>query len=249
MEKSYWLFSSSSQSIAAFIAFLLTGYALVLNLLENVQKNDPTLIEIHDSLKQKYFCNLIWISSVTGLAIILNLVCIILNGYSDSFIPFFNVITFLFTISSVILGLLFVISIINPNRYKTTAKRLLKDFEKKEFTKEDFIKEDLTVDESVFIKEFIKLETKIRNYLRQKDLYIPNGKNTKMGFSVRQMILALYENNIINRFEYEKLLELNKYRNLIFHGHETKVYKSIMDDLDKMNIFLDDKFNINAPMS
>jgi hypothetical protein len=238
MEKYYWLFSSSSQSIAAFIAFLLTGYALVLNLLESIQKNDPTLIEIHDSFRQKYFRNLIWVSAITGLAIILNLVCILLNAYSDSFIPIVKVITFLLTILSVILGLMFVISIINPNRYKNTAKKLLKDFAKEDAS------EEVSIDESVFIKEFIRLETKIRDYLKYKDLYVPNGKNTKMLFSVRQMILSLYDNNIINRYEYEKLIELNKYRNLIFHGHETKVYKSIMDNLDKMNKFLDDKLKI-----
>lgn len=231
MEKYYWLYSSSSQSIAAFIAFLLTGYALVLNLLENVQKNDSTLIEILDSLKIKYFRRLKWVSIITGIAIILNLLCIIFNDKTFHYKVLLMIITLSLTIISIGLGLGFVISIINPDRYKITAKKLLAAFsEEKE-----------TIDESIFIKEFIKLETKIREFLRHKDLYVPNGKNISMNFSVRQIISCLYENNIINRYDYEKLLNLNKYRNLVFHGHETKVYKSIMSDIEEMQTILDKK--------
>ena len=231
MEKYYWLYSSSSQSIAAFVAFLLTGYALVLNLLENVQKNDSTLIEILDSLKIKYFKRLKWISVITGLAIVLNLLCILLNDKEFQFKIFFTIGTLSLTVLSVGLGLGFVINIINPDRYKITAKKLL----------EEFSEEKETIDESVFIKEFINLETKIREILRHKDLYVSNGRNVSVNFSVRQMITSLYDNNIINRYEYEKLLNLNKYRNLVFHGHETKVYKSIMNDIQEMHSILDKK--------
>lgn len=225
MDKYYWLFSSSSQSIAAFVAFLLTGYALVLNVLENTQKNDPTLTEIHDSLKDKYFQRLKWISVVTGTSICFNLVCIMLNGSPGKFILYFMIFTFIITILSIILGLNFVITIIDPNRYKTTAKKLLKEYSK----------EEESIDEGEFFKEFVKLESKIRDILITKQLYNHNGKNIRMDYSMRQMINALYENELISRYYYEKLLKLNKYRNLIFHGHETKVYKSVMEDINELN--------------
>jgi uncharacterized protein YutE (UPF0331/DUF86 family) len=235
MDRYYWLFSSSSQSIAAFVAFLLTGYALVLNLLENVQRNDPTLSEIHDSLKDKYFHRLKWVSIITGASIMFNLLCILLNGFTDKFIPYVMGFTFLITLLSIILGLYFVITIINPNRYKIAAKKLLKDYSK----------EEESIDEGEFFKEFVKLESKIRDILISKQFYIQNGKNLRMDFSMRQMINALYENELITRYFYEKLLKLNKYRNLIFHGHETKVYQSVMDDIKDLNNYLDNLRTIN----
>jgi hypothetical protein len=41
----YWLFifSSSAQSISAFIAFLIAGYAIVLNVLDTLEDKDETL--------------------------------------------------------------------------------------------------------------------------------------------------------------------------------------------------------------
>jgi hypothetical protein len=233
MDKYYWLFSSSAQSIAAFVAFLLTGYALVLNQLENIQKYDPTYTEINESLKAKDFRRLKLVSSITGLAIAFNLICIILNGYTDWFIPIIMVLTALLTILSIVVGLSFVISIINPDRFKIAAKKLLKDYSN----------EDETIDQSVFIKEFINLETKIRALLKSKNLYVPNGRNIRMDFSVRQMVSTLYENNVLSGYEYDKLLKLNKYRNLVFHGHETKVYKSTIDDVKELNNLLEKKLN------
>lgn len=233
MDKYYWLFSSSAQSIAAFVAFLLTGYALVLNLLENVQRDDPTLVEIHDSFRAKYFQRLKWVSIITGLSIVFNLVCILLNGYTDRFIPFVMIFTFLITIVSIAFGLYFVINVINPNRYKLTAKKLLKDFSN----------EVETIDEGEFFKAFIKLETKIRDTLVNNKLFIKNGKNVRMDFSMRQMINSLYENELINRYFYDKLIKLNRYRNLIFHGFETKVYKSVMDDIDELISYFDNRIN------
>ena len=50
----YWLFSAAAQSISAFVAFLLTGYALVHTLMEAAREKDDTLEEIHAALSKKY---------------------------------------------------------------------------------------------------------------------------------------------------------------------------------------------------
>lgn len=42
-ENIYWLFSSAAQTIAAFIAFLLAGYALVQTMMETAVQADETL--------------------------------------------------------------------------------------------------------------------------------------------------------------------------------------------------------------
>src|SRR5260221_10462109 len=50
----YWTFSSAAQSISAFVAFLLTGYALVHSLMESARERDDTLEEVHAELRKSY---------------------------------------------------------------------------------------------------------------------------------------------------------------------------------------------------
>ena len=50
----YWTFSSAAQSISAFIAFLLVGYALVHNLMEAARDRDDTLEDLHMALRLSY---------------------------------------------------------------------------------------------------------------------------------------------------------------------------------------------------
>ncbi len=44
----YWTFSAASQSIAALVALLLAGYALVHTLMEAAREKDDSLEEIPD---------------------------------------------------------------------------------------------------------------------------------------------------------------------------------------------------------
>lgn len=62
----YWTFSAAAQSIAAFVAFLLTGYALVYTLMDAAREKDDTLEEIHTLLRKKYHAYLTLLTCVTG---------------------------------------------------------------------------------------------------------------------------------------------------------------------------------------
>jgi uncharacterized protein YutE (UPF0331/DUF86 family) len=50
-----------------------------------------------------------------------------------------------------------------------------------------------------------------------------------MAYSFRQMIEALNRNELINRVELIELLQINKYRNLVFHGHQDKVDPKMLE--------------------
>jgi hypothetical protein len=75
----YWLFSAAAQSIAAFVAFPLTGYTLVHTIMEAARERDDTLEEIHRALQKKYHTWPTWLASVTGFAIVLSLLMVFLN--------------------------------------------------------------------------------------------------------------------------------------------------------------------------
>ena len=47
----YWTFSAAAQSISAFVVFLLTGYAVVLSLMESRRARDESLADAHSELR------------------------------------------------------------------------------------------------------------------------------------------------------------------------------------------------------
>lgn len=232
-ENIYWLFSSSAQTISAFVAFLITGFTLVISLLDGLQQMDETLEEIHDRLKGNYYKRIRILAITTGVAIIMSLWMVYLNAGSWSWKPFLFILTAIINSISILIGILFVVSIINPSKYKRTARELIKE-DKKEFS--------LTgnqVDQLSFMTAFISLEKQVRDYLIKRQLYIPYGDTPKMVYSFRQMVTALYQNEIIDRKTLNDLMQINKYRNLVFHGHEDTVDKGMLDRVKTMQTVIE----------
>lgn len=237
MEKDtyFWLFSASAQSIAAFIAFLLTGYALVLNMMQSAQQSDSSIEELHESLKGKYYSNLLVLGILCGLSVVLNLIGIRLTELNFKLKSTYNIITAISTLASIVYGIIFIILIIDPKKYRKAATKIVDEL--KHGSEQ--------VDANLFFTEFVKLEKKIREYLQLIDLYVPEGKESRMKYSVNQMITTLYKNNKIGFYAYDKLSKINKYRNAIFHGHIDKVSKYMIDDITSANNELDAYFKKN----
>ncbi len=222
-ENFYWLFSSSAQTISAFVAFLVTGFALVLNMLDSLQQKDETLEDIHTKLKSDYYKKISFLAIITGLAIIFSLWMVYLNGGTSEYKYWLFILTSFFNIIAIIVGIFFVVSIINPAKYKKAAQEIIKEDQK------EFPNTSNTIDQATFITEFIKLEKSIRDILQLRQLYIPYGNTPKMIYSFRQMIEALNQNEIIDLKQLYELLTINKYRNLVFHGHLDKVDEGMLD--------------------
>jgi len=224
----YWLFSSSAQAISAFVAFLLTGFALVHTMMDSLQQKDDTLEEIHSKLMRIYYRRIKWLASLTGLAIILSLMMVYLNGISVPYNSFLVVFTSCVNVAAIIGGILFVISIINPDKYKKAALDIIKE------EKTALEPTGTPIQEVDFIRQFIQLEILIRDVLRKRDLYIPSRTGPRMSFSVRQMVEALYHNELIDQQLFNELMEVNKYRNLVIHGHKTDVDKGMLDKVNNL---------------
>lgn len=210
----YWTFSAAAQSISAFVAFLLTGYALVHTLMEGVRERDDTLEEVHAALRKSYHLQLTWLASLTGAAIILSLVLVYLNRPGAPVNAFFQAVVALVDVGAIAAGLYFVVSMVDPRKYERAAKKVIDE------------RPEPTIGTSPaaeFFEAFLRLERLVRDYLRAKDLYVPSRGAPKMSFSFRQMIDALRANEVVDGATYEDLLELNKYRNLVFHGHVSQV--------------------------
>jgi len=208
----YWTFSSAAQSVSAFAALLLTGYAIVHNLTDSVRERDDTLEEIHAKLKLTYHERLKWLAWLTGAAIVLSLIVVYDNRPEDPTPSWLIALTWLLNVGAIISGLAFVVSIVNPEKYQKAAQRVLAQ-------EAPTPAPAAATSSAEFFDAFLHLERSIREYLKRFDLYVPSRGAPRMSFSLRQMIEAMLQNERIDRKLYEELLEINKYRNLVFHGH------------------------------
>ena len=217
-ENYYWLFSSAAQSISAFVAFLLTGYALVLSVMDNLEGKDETLAEIHHKLKGDYYQKMRLLAGLTGVTVILSLGMVYLNGIQWSWKPFLYVLTLLLNITVIIFGIYFVLSIINPNRYKSAAKELLKteQQERPESGKE--------VDKGVFINDFNNLEKRLREKLTEKRIDLGRANPP-----FPQMVEALSRGQMISREQAEKMFRIGRMRNFVVHGRQETVNQDLLN--------------------
>jgi hypothetical protein len=223
----YWLFSSAAQSIAALVAFLLAGIALAFSMMDRLAEQDETLQEVVEALKRKQHKQLTALAIATGAAILLSLFALYLNPCSTGLRSVVRFIAVLFDVGAVVGSIAFVAAIVRPSKYSIAAK---KEYDATRKTLEAVPGQEPS---SMFFREFIDLEQDIRSYLQDSQLYVPSRGVPRMSFSFRQMIDALYQNERISRNARDLLLEVNKFRNLLFHGHMDQVDEGVLKALQK----------------
>lgn len=224
-ENYYWLFSAAAQSIAAFIAFLIAGVALAFSMMDRLVDRDDTFYEVVDSLKRKQYGQLTGLAIVTGIAILSSLGAVYLNPYHTVFRTIMRGIATFFDIGAVFGSIAFVARIVDPGKYSRAAKR---EYAVSQKTIEPVPGHEPS---NAFFREFIELEQSIRAYLKKHELYIPSQGAPRMSFSFRQMVDALYQNECITRDLRDLLLKINKFRNLLFHGHMDQVDEGVIKTL------------------
>jgi len=244
----YWTFSAAAQSIAAFVAFLLSGYALVHSLMESVRERDDTLEEVQAELRKTYHDRLRWLAWLTGAAIILSLIIVYFNRQDAPVSDWAIVLVGVVDLAAIVSGLVFVVAIVDPERYRRAAAKALREAatppatrnpSKEFFDRIAVILGPMTSPGNVpsesapapapaspvedFFHAFVHLERLLRDYLRKNDLYLPSRGVPRMSFSFRQMVEALHAAERIDEGFYRELMDLSKYRNLVFHGHMAQV--------------------------
>jgi hypothetical protein len=224
-ENIYWLFSSSAQAIAAFVAFLLAGYTLVHTMMESVQQRDDTLEEIHAALIRQYYRQIRALAIITGAAVLGSLAMLYLNGFAWPYKAVVVAAAAALDIAAIGWGIAFVIRIIDPDKYTDAAKRLIEqdaqalDLAGKQEDSEDFF------------TLFERLEAAMRSALGQARLPQPEPAGGRGGRadSFRQILMALLQNDLIDRTQFRTLMQIGRYRNLAYYGRLRSVDRSVVD--------------------
>ena len=225
VENVYWTFSAAAQAVAAFIALLITGYALVLSMMESAVRADDTLIDINESLKKDYHKVLSILAIITAVSIISCLAVVYFNKSYYWWTIWLERIAVITTIISIFGGVYFVVSIIDPKKYSRKAISLSIELKPKS--------SDNVSPRDIFIKEFIELERLIRSLWEDRtDQGRVGRRGVLPGF--REMVEALSKDEVLPFGIYQELLIVNRYRNLVFHGHIEELDKRIVENIIKI---------------
>lgn len=222
-ENIYWLFSSAAQSIATFVAFLLAGYTLVHTMMDSVQHRDDTLEEIHSTLIRQYYKQIKSLAVITGAAVLSSLMMLYLNRFEWPYKDVVVAIAAILNITAIAWGITFVIRIIDPDKYTNAAKRLIEE------DTQAMDRAGKQEDSEDFFTLFERLETAMRNALEPAQLPDPIGDRGRRDSSFRHMLLALYQNRLIDRPLFNNLMRIGRYRDLAYYGRLRSVDKAIID--------------------
>ncbi|MGZ5437926.1 MAG: hypothetical protein ACXWID_06460 [Pyrinomonadaceae bacterium] len=220
----YWLFTAAAQTVAAFVAFLLAGYALVQSMMDAAAQADETLFEIHESLKVRYHRQLSALVIVTAAAILSSLAVVFFNPHDSRWVKGLAWVAGVLTIASICGGVVFVISIVDPKKYRKAAQRLAEEVRPSPTMQ--------PVPSAEFFLKFVNLERLVR------ELWQRTGAERLARHpgpaSFREMVEALRLAEIPPKGLYQKLLSLSRDRNLVFHGQVTKVSREVIEDLERV---------------
>lgn len=220
----YWMFSAAAQAIGAFVAFILAAYALVQGMMDAAAEADETLVEIHEALKAKYHRQMSALVIVTAAAIVACLAVVYLNGYELSWLPKFAVLAALLVVASIVGAVLFVIMIIDPRKYRKTAQKLAVEVRPAATTSEPAPRAE-------FFVKFVDLERMLRElWERRAGGERLSRRQGPPGF--REMVETLVLAEALPPSLRDLLLNVSRYRNLVFHGQVREIDPHVLQELD-----------------
>jgi len=223
-ENIYWVFSSAAQTVAALVAFLLAGYALVHSMMEAAARSDETLNEIHEALKQRYHKQLSALAIITAASIVSCLIVVYFNAHPIPWLWGMIALAAVLTLASIVGGVLFVITVVDPRKYTKAAQRLAGEVRPQAGAPEMAKSAD-------FFTRFVALERNVRD-LWEKRADGERLRRRQGTPSFREMLETLVIVEALPQELYERLLTISRYRNLVFHGHLTEVDPRILRELE-----------------
>lgn len=249
----YYIFSTSAQTLAALVGFVLTAYIFTYQNLRNIKEDDETLTEIIEITIENYYRYIFLLSFYTAVVLIADILLLQLNIIESW--PYKSVV-FLSIAMANILGIIIAFAvalyILRPFREKSWARSIFKDEENKDENENENENENETVTKDIksadneieieftvqnsskdvidtmnFIKKFIELEGIIRDYTNENFQF--NDRTT-----LRKRLNYLGATQKLSPNIIEDLLVIIKYRNLAVHGHIPSIERKVYNDLVKV---------------
>ncbi len=226
----YWLFSSSAQSIAAFVGFIATGFIFAHDRIDKQIEKDPTLSEICTEIKNKNYSKLKLLLELSGVSIITNLFIVFINGYDLGYwADYFRGLVTIINLWTIIDAIYFVIYLVNPNKIKKAVRKLISA---NEYILKTRLADALSRGE--FLVKFIELEKLLLKLSHDLEIDLDTIVRRDNFMSVIEIIRGLYQREKITNEQYMNLEKVNYIKNLTSHGEIMGVEKKIGDLIDDL---------------
>jgi len=233
-EGAYWLFTASAQTVAAFVAFLLAGFALSLGMLDGAAQRDETLVEVTDALKRQYHGSIRFLSYLTGLAIVTNLAIVMIQGYAVPYHWSLPAVGMALNVVAIGLAIHFTVGLVDPDRVQKAARRLLA-------ARPAPPAPVPTTNVADFLAAFIPVERKLRDVAYAAEMLADRSEEQRF-VSFSRLVQLLAARRLITPGVAERLSALARYRNLVVHGHVESVEQEMVDEAKKVFAMLEESF-------
>jgi len=221
----YWTFGSAAQALAAMVAFLLAGYALVSSMMESIAAADETLREVSDELKRRYHRWLWVLMALTSAAVLVDLLVVYVNGMGG--VPCaLQLAGALLTVSSVIGAVLFVVTAADPGKYQRTARQMVGP-------STPLAPSSAGASAADFFSEFVQIERLIRKLWQTRT----DGRriSRRPGEpTLREMFEVLRLSEVLPGGLLSQLEALNQVRNLVFHGRVDRIVPQALEEVRRV---------------
>jgi len=219
----YWTFSTAAQAIATFIGFLLAGFFFVYEKIAIQSEQDETLIDINIELHKNFHSILKTLLYLTASTIILCLFITFSNGYDWPLKWVLIIMCSLLIIVTISWAIYFVITVIDPEKFKKAANRISSK-QKILFN----VKKESAKSVSEFLMKFIELEKRLRKLaeLNNMPIYrsVPLVKYIDYLLSIQK----------ITETQHRDITELTRTRNYALHGQSTYIDNRLVESLEKI---------------
>lgn len=225
-ESTYWIFSTAAQSIAALIAFLLTGYTYKINSLNQKLKDDDTLAEIAPIQKKEYndFFKLLLFSGVS--AIISNIYMLYIPSEDVvKKMAFPHIFSGAISFFTIVLSFIFIWILLDEKREGKIAKGIAKEIYPKKFPKKpkDRDEKGRKIEFYDFMSKFVGFEERINRIIKEEGLF---------GKTLTGKVYLLSKKGILKKETFMRIKELITYRNLLVHKGVSFVDYNFMNLID-----------------
>lgn len=231
-----YLFSTSSQVIAAIYGLTLTGLVFFINELNREQAEDETKEASTRELKNRYYSFLIFITIFVGITIGLSNAAISTESIGPGALNAILINTgqsaFAFSLLAISL---FIFEVIDPKALERASGRIKENLDPTLESEEKGSLED-------FIRHFNSIEGILEKYgeAYQYGTTISLQPRPQRRLSNGRLAEILLRNEKINKELFDKLRELISLRNSIVHGADPVVSKHIVNEsADVLNLLIE----------
>ncbi len=213
-----YFFSTTSQVIAGLFGLTVAGYVFLRNELDRESKEDDSIADAVNALKNKYFALIAFLSFVGIVAILYSLLAIASENGTirrDTVTTIINIAGSLSSLEIVSI-IYFAFEMLRPNRIETVSTRI-----KKSFSSEDPNSGSL----EEFLRDFNRLGEVLQSFYSNNPRVTVSSASRSSSVSSAKLVSELFFSERIDMGTRDRFLELIKFRNSLVHGKDLSISK------------------------